>query len=236
MKSSSYPWHPLKVSTPVQLCFPDVIHTCPDLHALQQWAKIYGWVCSHTLFSDLFLIPAIKTDSLAILLWLQVLTKITHFNKEQFSILVLYLSLSACFYLLFLLNKLFIWKIFQEQLILITWKQFDWLIKRCFPFRNTSTNLRLILLSKVRMFELEGRICTSLDSRNNVVTRCWWEWSCAEQKGRSIAQWMRKPYHICLQGFKSLISTVKIYMYIYSVTPSRENLKSILLTKGTVLI
>lgn len=111
----------------------------------------------------LFLIPAIKTDSLAILLWLQVSTKITHFNKEQFSIVVLYLSLSACFYLLFLLNKLSIWKTFQEQLILITWKQFDWLIKRCFPFRNTWTNLRLILLSKVRMFELEGRICTSLD-------------------------------------------------------------------------
>lgn len=183
--------------------------------------------------ATLFLIPAIKTYSLAILLWLQILIKITP-TKRSFPSLSSILS--ACFYLPFLLNKLCIWKTFQEQLILITWKQFDWLIKGCFPSRNTWKNLGLILLSKVRTFELKGRICTSLDSRNNVVTRCWWEWSCGGQKGRSIAQRMRKPHHICLQGFKSLISTIKIYMYIYSVTPSRENLKSILLRKNTVII
>lgn len=146
----------------------------------------------------LFFIPAMKTDSLAILLWLQVLKKITHFNKEQLSTLVPYFYLFVFFYLPFLLNKLFIWKTFQEQLILIKWKQCDWLITECFPFRNTWINLGLILLSKVRTFEVERRICTSLDSRNNVVTRCWWGRICTGQKGRSRVQWMRKPHYICL--------------------------------------
>lgn len=121
----------------------------------------------------LFLIPAIKADSLVIFLCLQVLTKTTHFNKGQFSILFLCLSPSVSFYLSFLLNKLFIWKTFQEQLIMTTWKQFDWLIKGCFPFRNTWINLGLILLSKVRTFELEGRISTKPGFQEQCCYQMW---------------------------------------------------------------
>lgn len=95
--------------------------------------------------------------------------------------------------------------------------------KGCFPFRNTRTNLGIIFLSKDRIVWTKGRLCPSLDSRDNVVPRCGWEWSCAGHRG--WAQGMRKPHQSCPSGLQTF--HLSSFQNLYLVAPSRENLKSV---------